>query len=263
FLNKSYLFWWSTAAYFKGVLSLSEGVIEITFPRLHGDGEALLNWSAARKPLSDMADSTVRDHSKARSDIQPAQQRQHHFAMLSGDSPNDITPSFQDHRINSDSTFCSLYFADRNVGYENMRHATALRIIAYIGRAFATATTQTFPLNEIGLNSSNQLAFTGLTCSATSTTRGLLRWRSNIKSLREKNAPKLFHILLKMLLALDFPYKALVIDVLAVFGGVTVFLHLLKFTWKCCRGFRQYILSSICQANLRAYGQWAVRDSLS
>ncbi|XP_043997171.1 very-long-chain 3-oxoacyl-CoA reductase-like isoform X1 [Gambusia affinis] len=61
-----------------------------------------------------------------------------------------------------------------------------------------------------------------------------------------------------MLLALDFPYKALVIDVLAVFGGVTVFLHLLKFTWKCCRGFRQYILSSICQANLRAYGQWAV-----
>ncbi|XP_016532450.1 very-long-chain 3-oxoacyl-CoA reductase-like [Poecilia formosa] len=61
-----------------------------------------------------------------------------------------------------------------------------------------------------------------------------------------------------MLLALDFPHKALVINVLAALGGLTLSLNLLKFTWKCCCGFRQYVLSSLCQANLRAYGQWAV-----
>uniref|UniRef100_A0A087XPL1 Hydroxysteroid (20-beta) dehydrogenase 2 n=1 Tax=Poecilia formosa TaxID=48698 RepID=A0A087XPL1_POEFO len=46
--------------------------------------------------------------------------------------------------------------------------------------------------------------------------------------------------------------------VLAALGGLTLSLNLLKFTWKCCCGFRQYVLSSLCQANLRAYGQWAV-----
>ncbi|XP_014824743.1 PREDICTED: very-long-chain 3-oxoacyl-CoA reductase-like isoform X1 [Poecilia mexicana] len=61
-----------------------------------------------------------------------------------------------------------------------------------------------------------------------------------------------------MLLALDFPHKALVINVLTALGGLTLSLNLLKLTWKCCCGFRQYVLSSLCQANLRAYGQWAV-----
>uniref|UniRef100_A0A3P9QGS5 Hydroxysteroid (20-beta) dehydrogenase 2 n=1 Tax=Poecilia reticulata TaxID=8081 RepID=A0A3P9QGS5_POERE len=44
----------------------------------------------------------------------------------------------------------------------------------------------------------------------------------------------------------------------ASLGGFTLSLNLLKLTWKCCCGFRQYVLSSLCQANLRAYGQWAV-----
>ncbi|XP_043997168.1 very-long-chain 3-oxoacyl-CoA reductase-like isoform X2 [Gambusia affinis] len=61
-----------------------------------------------------------------------------------------------------------------------------------------------------------------------------------------------------MLLGLEFSRKTLLTDVLAVFGLLILALCLLKLTWKCCRGFRQYVLSSLCQVNLRAYGQWAV-----
>ncbi|PWA22710.1 hypothetical protein CCH79_00002005, partial [Gambusia affinis] len=75
---------------------------------------------------------------------------------------------------------------------------------------------------------------------------------------QEKAVSKLFHIQLKMLLGLEFSRKTLLTDVLAVFGLLILALCLLKLTWKCCRGFRQYVLSSLCQVNLRAYGQWAV-----
>ncbi|XP_023198461.1 testosterone 17-beta-dehydrogenase 3-like [Xiphophorus maculatus] len=61
-----------------------------------------------------------------------------------------------------------------------------------------------------------------------------------------------------MLLGLEFSRKTLLTDVLALFGLFILVLCLLKFTWKCCCGFRQYVLSSLCQADLRAYGQWAV-----
>lgn len=74
---------------------------------------------------------------------------------------------------------------------------------------------------------------------------------------KEKAVSKLFHIQLKMLLGLEFSRKTLLTDVLAVFGLLILALCLLKLTWKCCRGFRQYVLSSLCQVNLRAYGQWA------
>ncbi|NP_001315991.1 very-long-chain 3-oxoacyl-CoA reductase-like [Poecilia reticulata] len=75
---------------------------------------------------------------------------------------------------------------------------------------------------------------------------------------QEKAVSKLFHIQLKMLLGLEFSRKTLLTDVLAVFGLFILALSLLKLTWKCCRGFRQYVLSSLRKANLQAYGQWAV-----
>ncbi|XP_070773385.1 hydroxysteroid (20-beta) dehydrogenase 2 [Enoplosus armatus] len=47
-------------------------------------------------------------------------------------------------------------------------------------------------------------------------------------------------------------------DILAVFGGFTVVFHLLKLTWRCWCGFRQFVLSKFWQVDLRTYGQWAV-----
>ncbi|XP_054899724.1 hydroxysteroid (20-beta) dehydrogenase 2 [Poeciliopsis prolifica] len=61
-----------------------------------------------------------------------------------------------------------------------------------------------------------------------------------------------------MLLGLEFSSKTLLTDVLVLFGLLILALCLLKLTWTCCCGFRQYVLSSLCQANLTKYGQWAV-----
>ncbi|XP_041864218.1 hydroxysteroid (20-beta) dehydrogenase 2 [Melanotaenia boesemani] len=47
-------------------------------------------------------------------------------------------------------------------------------------------------------------------------------------------------------------------DVLALFGGITVTLYLLKFTWRCWCGFKEFILSEYWQVDLRTYGKWAV-----
>ncbi|KAM4726239.1 hydroxysteroid (20-beta) dehydrogenase 2 [Anableps anableps] len=61
-----------------------------------------------------------------------------------------------------------------------------------------------------------------------------------------------------MLLAQDRHNQTLLTDALALFGGLTVALCLLKFTWKCWCGFRQFVLSEKWQVDMRAYGQWAV-----
>ncbi|XP_026184542.1 hydroxysteroid (20-beta) dehydrogenase 2 [Mastacembelus armatus] len=47
-------------------------------------------------------------------------------------------------------------------------------------------------------------------------------------------------------------------DVLATIGGLTVAFYLLKLSWTCCCGLREYFLSKLWQVNLRRYGQWAV-----
>uniref|UniRef100_A0A8C6NT92 Hydroxysteroid (20-beta) dehydrogenase 2 n=1 Tax=Nothobranchius furzeri TaxID=105023 RepID=A0A8C6NT92_NOTFU len=47
-------------------------------------------------------------------------------------------------------------------------------------------------------------------------------------------------------------------DVLAFFGGLAVFLYLLKLTWRCWCGLRQFVLSRFWRTDLRTYGQWAV-----
>uniref|UniRef100_A0A3B3RLT3 Hydroxysteroid (20-beta) dehydrogenase 2 n=1 Tax=Paramormyrops kingsleyae TaxID=1676925 RepID=A0A3B3RLT3_9TELE len=52
--------------------------------------------------------------------------------------------------------------------------------------------------------------------------------------------------------------SALVLRALVVIGGFTVLFYCCKFTWKCWRGFRVYVLSEYWRADLRAYGQWAV-----
>lgn len=46
-------------------------------------------------------------------------------------------------------------------------------------------------------------------------------------------------------------------DILAVIGGLTVAFYLLKLTWRCWCGFREFVLSAKWQVDLRAYGQWA------
>uniref|UniRef100_A0A3Q2D3G6 Hydroxysteroid (20-beta) dehydrogenase 2 n=1 Tax=Cyprinodon variegatus TaxID=28743 RepID=A0A3Q2D3G6_CYPVA len=51
---------------------------------------------------------------------------------------------------------------------------------------------------------------------------------------------------------------AVLTDTLALFGGLTVVFCLLKFTWKCWCGLRQFVLSEHWQQDLRTYGQWAV-----
>ncbi|XP_042355815.1 hydroxysteroid (20-beta) dehydrogenase 2 [Plectropomus leopardus] len=47
-------------------------------------------------------------------------------------------------------------------------------------------------------------------------------------------------------------------EVLAIIGGFTVVLYLLKLAWGCWCGFRQFVLSEFWQVDLRTYGQWAV-----
>ncbi|CAB1316366.1 unnamed protein product [Coregonus sp. 'balchen'] len=41
-------------------------------------------------------------------------------------------------------------------------------------------------------------------------------------------------------------------------GGFTVLYYMLKWSWECWYGFRVYVLSKVWQADLKAYGQWAV-----
>ncbi|KAF6728780.1 Very-long-chain 3-oxoacyl-CoA reductase [Oryzias melastigma] len=48
------------------------------------------------------------------------------------------------------------------------------------------------------------------------------------------------------------------IPVLAVFGGITIVFYLLKFTWKCWGGFKEFVLSEHWQVDLKKYGGWAV-----
>lgn len=48
-----------------------------------------------------------------------------------------------------------------------------------------------------------------------------------------------------------------VTDILAIFGGLTVVYHLLKVVWRCCCGFREFVLSEVWQVDLRSYGRWA------
>ncbi|XP_061658870.1 hydroxysteroid (20-beta) dehydrogenase 2 isoform X2 [Syngnathoides biaculeatus] len=47
-------------------------------------------------------------------------------------------------------------------------------------------------------------------------------------------------------------------DALIIFGGLTFILYSAKLAWKCCRGFREFILSEFWRVDLRTYGQWAV-----
>ncbi|XP_038134603.1 hydroxysteroid (20-beta) dehydrogenase 2 [Cyprinodon tularosa] len=61
-----------------------------------------------------------------------------------------------------------------------------------------------------------------------------------------------------MLLAQELYLKAVLTDTLALFGGLTVVFCLLKFTWKCWCGLRQFVLSEHWQQDLWTYGQWAV-----
>lgn len=46
-------------------------------------------------------------------------------------------------------------------------------------------------------------------------------------------------------------------DLLAIIGGMTVTFYLLKITCRCWCGFREFVLSSKWQVDLRTYGQWA------
>lgn len=64
----------------------------------------------------------------------------------------------------------------------------------------------------------------------------------------------------EMLLAQELYLKAVLTDTLALFGGLTVVFCLLKFTWKCWCGLRQFVLSEHWQQDLRTYGQWAGRE---
>ncbi|XP_061596892.1 hydroxysteroid (20-beta) dehydrogenase 2 [Cololabis saira] len=47
-------------------------------------------------------------------------------------------------------------------------------------------------------------------------------------------------------------------DIMAIFGGLTAAFYLLKLTWSCCCGFREFFLSEYWRVDLREYGQWAV-----
>ncbi|XP_063751439.1 hydroxysteroid (20-beta) dehydrogenase 2 isoform X4 [Eleginops maclovinus] len=47
-------------------------------------------------------------------------------------------------------------------------------------------------------------------------------------------------------------------DVLTVVGGFTLALYLLKLSWRCWCGFRQFVLSEFWRVDVRTYGQWAV-----
>lgn len=46
-------------------------------------------------------------------------------------------------------------------------------------------------------------------------------------------------------------------DVLAFIGGLIILFYLLKFTWRCWCGLRQFVLSEHWQVDFRKYGQWA------
>uniref|UniRef100_A0A8C6LTB4 Hydroxysteroid (20-beta) dehydrogenase 2 n=1 Tax=Nothobranchius furzeri TaxID=105023 RepID=A0A8C6LTB4_NOTFU len=63
---------------------------------------------------------------------------------------------------------------------------------------------------------------------------------------------------LKSNLSMLLYHKTSLTDVLAFFGGLAVFLYLLKLTWRCWCGLRQFVLSRFWRTDLRTYGQWAV-----
>ncbi|XP_060941441.1 hydroxysteroid (20-beta) dehydrogenase 2 [Limanda limanda] len=47
-------------------------------------------------------------------------------------------------------------------------------------------------------------------------------------------------------------------EVLTIVGGLTVVFHLLRLTWRCWRGLREFVLAEVWHMDLRTYGQWAV-----
>ncbi|KAK1882918.1 Very-long-chain 3-oxoacyl-CoA reductase [Dissostichus eleginoides] len=47
-------------------------------------------------------------------------------------------------------------------------------------------------------------------------------------------------------------------DVLTIVGGFTSVFYLLKLSWRCCSGFRQFVLSEFWRVDVRTFGQWAV-----
>ncbi|KAM6907136.1 hydroxysteroid (20-beta) dehydrogenase 2 [Xenentodon cancila] len=47
-------------------------------------------------------------------------------------------------------------------------------------------------------------------------------------------------------------------DIMTIFGGLTAAFYLLKLTWSCWCGFKEFFLSEYWRVDLRAYGQWAV-----
>lgn len=51
--------------------------------------------------------------------------------------------------------------------------------------------------------------------------------------------------------------KMLVSDSLAIIGGFTISLHLLKLIWRCWCGFKQFFLSKVWHVDLKTFGRWA------
>ncbi|GAA6077706.1 hydroxysteroid (20-beta) dehydrogenase 2 [Tachysurus ichikawai] len=45
---------------------------------------------------------------------------------------------------------------------------------------------------------------------------------------------------------------------LCLLGGVTALYYMLKWSWRIWQGFKVYVVSSACPADVREYGQWAV-----
>ncbi|XP_027000017.1 hydroxysteroid (20-beta) dehydrogenase 2 [Tachysurus fulvidraco] len=45
---------------------------------------------------------------------------------------------------------------------------------------------------------------------------------------------------------------------LCLLGGVTALYYTLKWSWRIWQGFKVYVVSSVCPADVREYGQWAV-----
>lgn len=66
-----------------------------------------------------------------------------------------------------------------------------------------------------------------------------------------------FGILYSELEAKELCNKMSFADLLAIIGGMTVAFYLLKLTWRCWCGFREFVLSSKWQVDLRTYGRWA------
>ncbi|XP_062262367.1 hydroxysteroid (20-beta) dehydrogenase 2 [Platichthys flesus] len=52
--------------------------------------------------------------------------------------------------------------------------------------------------------------------------------------------------------------SASISEVLTIIGGLTVVFHLLRLTWRCWRGLREFVLAEVWHMDLRTYGRWAV-----